>query len=94
MAWQPTPIFLSGESNGQRRLATLFSPQGHMWTESWTQLKRLSTSLRHDLYTKVGNFLTFYFEITIDAHAVLGNNMKKSNYHLDSVTQNLHSAKP
>ena len=94
MAWQPTSIFLSRESKGQRRLATLISPLGHMWTESWTQLKLLDISLRHDLYTKIGNFLTFYFEITIDSYAVLGNNMEKSNDHLDSVTQNLHPAKP
>ena len=27
-AWQPTPVFLSGESRGQRSLAG-YSPQGH-----------------------------------------------------------------
>ena len=27
-AWQPTPVFLPGESHGQRRLAG-YSPQGH-----------------------------------------------------------------
>ena len=26
--WQPTPVFLPGESHGQRRLAG-YSPQGH-----------------------------------------------------------------
>ena len=37
--------------------------------------------------------LTFYFEITIDLHTVLGNNMEKSNDHVDSVAQNSHPAK-
>ena len=27
-AWQPTPVFLPGESHGQRKLAG-YSPQGH-----------------------------------------------------------------
>ena len=33
--WQLTPVFLPGESHGQRSLA-VDSPRGH--TESWTQL--------------------------------------------------------
>ena len=41
MAWQPTPVFLPGESHGQRSLVG-YSPWG--WTESYTtELKRLST---------------------------------------------------
>ena len=35
--WQPTPVFSSGESHGQRSLA------GHRVTKSWIRLKRLST---------------------------------------------------
>ena len=38
MKWQPTPVFLPGESCGQRRLAG-YSPWG---TKSWTWLKWLS----------------------------------------------------
>ena len=37
-AWQPTPVFLPGESHGQRRQATV-----HRVTQSWTRLKWLST---------------------------------------------------
>ena len=37
-SWQPTPVFLPGESHGQRsRWAIL-----HSVTKSWTQLRRLS----------------------------------------------------
>ena len=38
-AWQPTPVFLLGESHGQRSLAAVV----HRATKSWTQLKQLST---------------------------------------------------
>ena len=37
-AWQPTPVFLPGESHGQRSLTTV-----HRVIKSPTQLKRLST---------------------------------------------------
>ena len=37
-AWQPTPVFLPGESHGQRSLA------GYMGSHSQTRLKRLSSS--------------------------------------------------
>ena len=37
-AWQPTPVFLPGESHGQRRLAGC-GPQGR---KEWTWLKQLS----------------------------------------------------
>ena len=36
--WQPTPVFLPGESHVQRRLAATV----HRVAKSWTQLKRLS----------------------------------------------------
>ena len=32
-AWQPTPVFLPGESQGQRNLAG-YSPQGHKELET------------------------------------------------------------
>ena len=38
-AWQPPPVFLLGESHGQRSLAAIV----HRATKSWTQLKQLST---------------------------------------------------
>ena len=34
-AWQPTPVFLYGESHGQKAVV-------HRTTKSWTQLKQLS----------------------------------------------------
>ena len=38
--WQPTPVFLPGESQGQGSLVGR-----HLWVaQSWTQLKRLSSS--------------------------------------------------
>ena len=40
-AWQPTPVFLPGESHGQRSLAG-YSP----WGREETRLKRLSTHAR------------------------------------------------
>ena len=36
-AWQPTPVFLPGESCGQRSLAG-YSPSGHIETHSWSDL--------------------------------------------------------
>ena len=38
--WQPTPVFLPGESHGQRSLAGYIQPMG---LHSQTHLKRLST---------------------------------------------------
>ena len=37
--WQPTPLFLPGESHGERSLSGFFRV-----TKSWTHLKRLSTT--------------------------------------------------
>jgi len=37
--WQPTPVFLPGESNGQRSLVGCYGV-----AQSWTRLKRLSSS--------------------------------------------------
>ena len=36
-AWQPTPVFLPGESHGQRRLVG-YSPQGHKELDTTEQL--------------------------------------------------------
>ena len=43
-SWQPTPVFLPGESHGQRSQAG-YSPSGV--AQSWTHLKRLSTHTEH-----------------------------------------------
>ena len=40
--WQPTPLFLPGESQGRRSLMDC----RHWVTQSWTRLKRLSSSSR------------------------------------------------
>ena len=41
--WQPTPVFLLGESHGQRSLAGY-----SLWgLKSWTQHERLSTHTAH-----------------------------------------------
>ena len=49
-AWQPTPVFLPGESHGQRSLAG-YSPWGH--TESDTT-ERLTLSWAHPLSLTLG----------------------------------------
>ena len=43
--WQPTPVFLPGESHGQRSLVG-YSPY-HRVAKSRTQLKQLSTHIPH-----------------------------------------------
>ena len=48
--WQPTPVFLSGESHEQRSLKATV----HRVEKSRTQLKRLSTAREeHKLWSKV-----------------------------------------
>ena len=44
--WQPTPIFLPGESHGQRSLAG-YSPQGHRVGHDWATSLSLSLLLRY-----------------------------------------------
>ena len=47
--WQPTPVFLPGESQGQRSLwATVYGV-----AQSWTRLMRLSSSSSRDLFKKM-----------------------------------------
>ena len=41
MKWQPTPVFLPGESHGQRSLVG-YSPWGH---KSWTQPSKYPTTI-------------------------------------------------
>ena len=47
-AWQPTPVYLTGESLGQRSLAG-YSPQD--W-KSWTTLKWFSTHPHNDYWLR------------------------------------------
>ena len=37
-AWQPTPVFLPGESHGQRRSLAGYSPSGHKLRHDWSNL--------------------------------------------------------
>ena len=55
--WQPTPVFLSGKSHGQRRLVG-YNPRGH---------KRVG----HDLVTKqlAKYILCPYISITVSCHS-------------------------
>ena len=47
-AWQPTPVFLPGESYGQRRLVG-YSPWGH---KEWDTTEQLSTA-QHNTFKRV-----------------------------------------
>ena len=47
--WQPTPVFLPGESHGQRNMVG-YSLWGH---KSWTQLSNYTTSTK--IHTGEGN---------------------------------------
>ena len=47
-AWQPTPVFLPGESHGQRSLAG-YRPWGH---KRWTQLSTHAHIYYTDLLSK------------------------------------------
>ena len=61
--WQPTPVFLPGESHGQRRLAG-YSPWGHKKSD---MTERLSTAMLHSrtlLVTHFLNLLIFNWRIT------------------------------
>ena len=51
--WQPTPVFLPGESQGQRSLVAAI----YGVAQSWTRLKRLSSSSSsEDGQVRVGGF--------------------------------------
>ena len=42
-AWQPTPVFLAGESHGQRSLAR-YSPWGHKESDTHTHTHTVTAS--------------------------------------------------
>ena len=50
--WQPTPVFLPGESHGQRSLVS-YSPWGHKESDTTEQLTHT-----HPLFTVVENCIT------------------------------------
>ena len=70
-AWQPTPVFLPGESHGQRSLVG-YSPQGH--TESDTTEATQHTCMAHTLVleksTGKGNKLG-YFPFSVRTEIVI-----------------------
>ena len=51
-AWQPTPVFLSGESHGQRNLVG-YSPWGHKESD---MTERLSTRTQYKEYLTIDIF--------------------------------------
>ena len=72
-AWQPTPVFLAGESHGQRSLVG-YSPWGcrvgHNWSDlAWTRrqyrshfldFERLKEKLIYQSLSKIANYRGFY----------------------------------
>ena len=59
-AWQPSPVFLPGESHGQRSLAG-YSPQGHKESDTTeaTTHARVHTLLASQLPTSLNGAQTF-----------------------------------
>ena len=48
-AWQPTPVFLAGESHGQRSLAR-YSPWGHKESDTHTHTQSQLLDLKSQLW--------------------------------------------
>ena len=63
--WQPTPVFLPGESQGQRNLAG-YSPWGHRVRHDWS-------NLAHDNLIAITLIMTFS-EPEKEEHCLLSNN--------------------
>ena len=72
-AWQPTPVFLSGESHKQMSLEG-YSPQGF----KETQLKQLSMSLIHCIIKLISLYISY---ISIKKIKCLPRVKKKSEIH-------------
>ena len=74
-AWQPTPVFLPGESHGQRSLAG-YSPWGHTESDMTQRLSSSSSSYRTSilghchlttvLLSLLPILLFFFFNITVN----------------------------
>ena len=68
--WHPTPVFLPGESNGQRSLAS-YSPWGHKESDTTEQLTHTHTQLPPFCFKSAlslgtslfGQWLTIHFPI-------------------------------
>ena len=48
-AWQPTPVFLPGESHGQRSLA-VYNPQGHKNLDTAEETQQASISVNSSVF--------------------------------------------
>ena len=71
-AWKPTPVFLPGESHGQRSLVSYSLEVA----KSWTQLKQLSMHKgRKGKIAKVGSIKNKrFYEHSEEPNCKLGNN--------------------
>ena len=61
--WQPTPVFLPGESHGQRSLVG-FSPWGHRVGRNWKQLSTGTIYCIFDCYNKTMRLYQYYPHFT------------------------------
>ena len=59
-AWQPTPVFLPGESNGQRSLVG-YSPWGHKELDTTERLHFHFHIIAHMYYFDIANYITSKF---------------------------------
>ena len=75
-AWQPTPVFLPGESHGQRRLQAIV----HRVTKSQIQLKRLSTHTYIHTHTRARAHARVYIKVQLTHFGV----QKKLTQHCKS----------
>ena len=57
-AWQPTPVFLPGESHGQRSLAG-YSPRGHKESDTTEQLSTAQQLIHKVLSSFISSLLDF-----------------------------------
>ena len=78
--WQPTPVFLPGESQGQRSLAG---------SQSWTRLKWLSTALP---ILKADKNKATLFKVRIRSWELypINTSLPPSSFHIDLLRESLH----
>ena len=60
--WEPTPVFLPGESHGQRSLAG-YSPRGHKESDMTERLTSTSLPIHRLFLQKMFNFLQVKFTV-------------------------------
>ena len=63
-AWQPTPVFLPGESHGQRSLAG-YSPRGHNESDVTEGLSRRTHTHTHVQYFTVYMYHNFFIHSSV-----------------------------